>query len=124
MPFEKTKDRIIELLSERGFHPSFERDQKGMVVIFHDSHGNRHEIRSSTKIENLWWLDDRYKAVDPKDSFDEWLRQLDRIFNANYGIGYQDVEDYDWYAEFESECTPRESFEEWRLLNGSTTLGG
>lgn len=51
-------------------------------------------------------------------TFEEWLKELDRLFLEYFGVGYRDVEDYDWWAEYEGENTPTEAFEEWKLIAG------
>lgn len=121
---ERNKIRIVQLLQEQGYTPDITHDEKGWVVTFYDNRGNRYEVKPTTLVADLWWLDKRYSVIDPFDTLEEWLKQLNRIFQVHYGIGYDHFEDYDWAAEFESKNSPKEAFEEWRLLNDSTTLGG
>jgi hypothetical protein len=51
-------------------------------------------------------------------SFDDWLEALNRIFIKELQMGYTCFEDYDWYAEWDSEVTPRDAYEEWNLIAG------
>jgi len=51
-------------------------------------------------------------------SFEEWLKELDKIFIQTIGLTHDDVEDYMWHDEYEAECSPEESFAEWNLQAG------
>lgn len=51
-------------------------------------------------------------------SFDDWIKALDVHFMGIFGMLHNDFEDYDWYAEWEAQHMPKESFDEWRMLAG------
>ena len=59
---------------------------------------------------------------DPKQSFEEWLKELDKIFIREIGLSYDDVEDYMWIDEWEGGHTPKDSFHEWNLIAGPDSL--
>lgn len=67
-----------------------------------------------------YWNDDGFyfKKKSVIDPFKAWLKELDKIFNEELGLGYDDFADYDWHAEFEGDNTPRDSYEEWNLMAG------
>lgn len=53
----------------------------------------------------------------PVVSFDEWIKELDKLFAAEFGgFHHDDFPDYLWHDEWSSDCEPDESFQEWRLI--------
>ena len=48
-------------------------------------------------------------------SFEEWLKKLDALFTAEFGLGYDDFPDYMWRDEYDADWTPEDSFAEWML---------
>lgn len=56
-------------------------------------------------------------------TFKEWKMVLDVIFCSHIGLLSDDVKDYNWWNEYESNLNPMESFEEWKLLSKYTDFG-
>lgn len=50
-----------------------------------------------------------------KTSFEEFMSKVDLILITKTGLTHSDFEDYDWMAEYESECDPRDSVNEFLL---------
>ena len=45
--------------------------------------------------------------------FTKWLTKLDKIFNAYFGLGYEDFDDYDWFDCFDAGETPDKAFNDY-----------
>lgn len=56
--------------------------------------------------------------------FQTWMKELDEFFMAHFGMPHSDFEDYNWFDEFDNDCSAEDSFEEWRCMNEAGTLGG
>lgn len=46
-------------------------------------------------------------------TYEQWYALLDKCFTRQFGLGVDDFPDYMWFDEFESDCTPEDSFLEW-----------
>ena len=55
-------------------------------------------------------------------TFQQWLKELDTHFTRHFGLGHDDFPDYLWYDEYEADCDPLDSFEEWRLQTEDGSL--
>lgn len=45
--------------------------------------------------------------------FVKWLDSIDNLFQGNFGKGFREFPEIDWYNYFESGYTPEEAFEEY-----------
>lgn len=127
------EERLIQLLIERGFTPTLHpRDPAitesvgipNWTVTFRGGDSQMNVITALTPVMELWWLEDSIGEEAPKTPFEAWMRRVNDLFMAEFGLGADDFEDYDWRAEYDGENSPRDSFEEWKLLNNHTDLGG
>lgn len=118
--FQYIEDRLVLLLVERGYnvsiHPRSRPAAQDWEIKFIDNHGTHHLIEPHTQVQNLWWL------VEPdgkaaKTPFESWLKELDGFFMEAYGLSHTDFEDWDWYAEFDSDNSPLDAFREWQAIN-------
>ena len=126
------EDRLVQLLQERGFTPTLHpRDPvitesvgiPNWTVTFRSGDQSMNVITALTPVMELWWLEHSIGEEAPKTQFEAWMNHVSELFMAEFGMGPDDFEDYDWWAEYDGENTPRDSFEEWKLLN-QTDLGG
>lgn len=46
-------------------------------------------------------------------SYEDWLKALDVIFVKEVGATHDMFEDWNWYDDYEADCPPQESFDEW-----------
>lgn len=48
--------------------------------------------------------------------FQEWISQVDLLMVKDFFLTHDEVVDYDWISEFESDTAPEEAYAEWKLL--------
>lgn len=55
-------------------------------------------------------MDSRVKGMI---SYENWLKALDVIFVKEVGATHDMFEDWNWHDDYEANCPPQESFDEW-----------
>lgn len=48
------------------------------------------------------------------EEFAAFMRQIDNLFVKEFGIGYENFPDWDYYSAFDDGITPFEAFEDWK----------
>jgi len=90
-----------------------------MRISFEKS-GNKYTIDDCVEIYKLKllaakMLGKKNFSIDFEYSFDDFMKRVDRILIMKTGLTHSDFEDYDWMAEYESDCNPRDSVSEFLL---------
>lgn len=44
-------------------------------------------------------------------TFEDFMKLVDEVLVKKFGVGYEDLEDYDWYEFFDHKCPPDEAVE-------------
>jgi len=126
----KIKVRLCEMLEERGIRyecVGHINDPKTWAIFVYDQKDPEEYtfISPNSRICEQTWME---KPIMTKvwgepvlgsatlTDFDEWKKDLDLLFDIEFGMGSDNFEDYDWKGEWEGENTPGESFDEWKLL--------
>lgn len=104
------------------------RYQEPGIIAYYGAHPDFEpylgDAKNSPYYEPYWNDDGMYfKRKENQDEvpeadfeFRQFIRDIDAMMIADIGLSTSDVEDYDWAAEYESECSPKESYDEWKLL--------
>lgn len=48
-------------------------------------------------------------------SYEDWVAEVDKLMLDLIGLNHQDVEDYDWWSEWDACNEPVDAFDEWKL---------
>lgn len=46
-------------------------------------------------------------------SFEKWIAKVDQILGRRFGLGHNDLPDWQWWEMFDSEVSPREAVEDF-----------
>lgn len=50
--------------------------------------------------------------------YEEWVEEVDKLMLDLIGLDHNDVEDYDWWSEWDCGNQSVDAFEEWKLEQG------
>jgi len=120
--------RLIEMLTERGIRSEFVVHIKGPKIwsIFYynnpDDVDDYKTINHDSLVSDQDWMELPILSGEEATQaigYERWLKDLDMIFNEAFGAGHECFDDYNWWDEYESEHSPEDAFEEWKLQQPS-----
>jgi hypothetical protein len=69
------------------------------------------------KESNVQHLIGRVNGEVRRAPFSDWLAQVDRVMERQYGFTSTDVEDWPWWSDYNIGTQPREAVREWAEEN-------
>ena len=66
----------------------------------------------------------RIHGSGAKESFSEWLKRLDGVFQARLMVSYNDVSDFNWRNLYDDGYSPEDAFDDWRADSDEGSMLG